>query len=87
MDVYFVCVLYSKGTKQNAEKFRQRKNYGQSTKGEENKKIPLGASLSASVQTGSEVHPAQWVKCLPSGAKRPELGVIHPPHLSPRLKK
>jgi len=49
----------------------------------------VGASFSAPVQTGSEAHPASYTRGtgLFPGVKRPGLGVDHPPHLAPRLKK
>ena len=51
-------------------------------------RIPVGAGFSAPVQTGPGAHATsiQWVPGLP-GVKRPGLGVHHPPHLAPRLKK
>jgi len=52
-------------------------------------RIPVEARFSASVQNGSEVHPAfcrMGTVSFPA-VKRPERGVDHPPHLAPRLKK
>jgi hypothetical protein len=48
-----------------------------------------GARFSAPVQTGSEAHPASYTTGTGSfpGVKRPGVGVDHPPHLGPRLKK
>jgi len=48
-----------------------------------------GARFSALVQTVLVVHPASYTMGTGSfpGVKRPECGVDHPPHLTPRLKK
>ena len=48
-----------------------------------------GARFSATVQTGSEVHPASRLMGTGSfpGVKRPGRGIDHPHHLAPRLKK
>jgi len=50
---------------------------------------PLGARISASVQTGSEAHSASYTICAGSflGAKRPECGVDHPPTSSLEVKE
>jgi hypothetical protein len=52
-------------------------------------RIPVGARFSATVQTGSETHPASDTVGTGSfpGLKRPERGAEHPSHLAPRLKK
>jgi len=45
--------------------------------------------LSAAVQTSHGAHPASYIMGTGSfpGIKRPGPGVVHPPHLVPRLKK
>ena len=52
-------------------------------------RIPVGGRYSAPVQTGPGAHPASYTMGTESfpGVKRPGLGVDHPPHLAPRLKK
>ena len=52
-------------------------------------RIPVEARFSASVQTGSETHPACYTMGTGSfpGVKRPGRGNDHPPHLAPRLNK
>jgi hypothetical protein len=48
-----------------------------------------GASFFAPVQTGPGTHPPSYTKGTGSfpGVKLPGRGVVHPPHLAPRLKK
>ena len=48
-----------------------------------------GARFSALVQTGPRAHPASYTIVTGSfpAVKQPGLGVYHPPHLAPRLKK
>jgi hypothetical protein len=48
----------------------------------------VGARFSASVQTDRESHPASYKIDTGSfpGVKGPGRGVVHPPHLTPRLK-
>ena len=48
-----------------------------------------GATISASVQTGPGDHPASYTMGIGSfpGVKRPGLGIDHPPHLAPNLRK
>jgi len=52
-------------------------------------RIPVGAWSSAPVQTGPGAHPVSYTMRNGSfaGIKRPGLGVDHPPHPAPRLKK
>jgi hypothetical protein len=52
-------------------------------------RIPVGARFSAPVQAGPGAHPATYTMVTVTfpGKKRPGLGVDHPPHLAPRLKK
>jgi len=52
-------------------------------------RIPVGAGISAPVQTGPGAHPASYTIGTMSfpGVKRPGRGVDYPPHLAPRLKK
>ena len=47
------------------------------------------ATFSAPVQNGPGTYPTTYTMGTWSfpGVKRPERGVVHPPHLSPRLKK
>ena len=49
----------------------------------------VAAPFSAPVQTGPGGHPVSYTVGTGSfpGVKRPGLGVDHPPHLAPRLKK
>ena len=48
-----------------------------------------GQDFSAPVQTGPGAHPASYTMGTGSfqGLKRPGRGVVHPPHLAPRLKE
>jgi hypothetical protein len=51
--------------------------------------ISVGIAIfSTPVQTGPEAHPASYTMGTGSfpGVKRPGRGVVHPPHLAPRLK-
>ena len=52
-------------------------------------RIPVGASFSAPVQTGSEAHPTTYTMGTWSfkGVKRSGHGVDHPLHFVLRLKK
>jgi hypothetical protein len=52
-------------------------------------RIPVGARISAPVQTGPGAHPASYTMGTGSspGVKRSGRGVHHLPHLAPRLKK
>jgi len=52
-------------------------------------RMPVGARISASVQTGPGAHPASYTMGTGSfsGVKRPGRGVDHPPHLAPSLRK
>ena len=52
-------------------------------------RIPVGARFCAPIQTGPGAYPASYTMGTGSfpGVKRPGLGVGHPPHLAPRLKK
>jgi hypothetical protein len=48
-----------------------------------------GADFPHPSQTGHVAHPASYTMSIGSfsGVKRPGIGVDHPPHLAPRLKK
>ena len=50
-------------------------------------RIPLGASFSAPVQTGPVAHKGSYTTGIGSFPGVKWVGVDHPPHLSPRLKK
>jgi hypothetical protein len=53
-------------------------------------RIPVGATFSASVQTGPGAHPASYTMgtgSLYRGVKRPGSGVDHPPSSSARVKE
>jgi hypothetical protein len=53
------------------------------------KKIPVGARFFAPFHTGPGAHPGSCTMGTGSfqGVQRPGLGVDHPPHLAPMLKK
>ena len=52
-------------------------------------RVPVRASFSAPVQTGTGAHRASYTRGTGSflGVKRPGRGVDHPPQLQPKLKK
>ena len=76
------CVLYVMTKRQNSRKSRNRKKYGWSTnRVQQNiKKIPVGATFFAPVQTIPGAHPASYTMgtgSLSSGVRRPGRGANH----------
>jgi hypothetical protein len=68
----------------------QLRRYNDSLRaGRSGNRIPVGARFSASVQTGSEAHPASYSMGTVSfpGVKRPWRGVYHPTPSSAKVKK
>jgi hypothetical protein len=86
----FWCGNYFLNIKSRSLEPGWRSRYSDSLRaGRSGDRIPLGARFSASVQSGSDAHPASYTMDTGSfpGVKRPGRGVDHPPHPAPRLKK
>jgi len=85
---FFFIYIYRERARERSE--RERSRYSDSLRaGRSGDRIPVGARLSAPVQTGPGAHPTYYTMGTWSfpGVKLLGRGVDHPPHIAPRLKK
>jgi hypothetical protein len=91
MDVCVVCCIRTIiGNVSDIKKAGRIQRYKMDPRNKQDEKIPVGATFSAPVQTGSGAHPASSTMCngsLSPGVKRSGRGGDHPPPSSSKAKE